>query len=83
MVAREDENQAAIVDEALTRFVNVYVQGEKPNISKNIRLVPCAATSAWIRPPSLRASHGLKSVPAPVTKAEIENSTPSSWSDVP
>jgi hypothetical protein len=37
MVAHEDENQAAIVDEALTRFVNVYVQGTEPDLDEFVR----------------------------------------------
>ncbi|MHC4330442.1 MAG: protein kinase domain-containing protein, partial [Planctomycetota bacterium] len=40
MVAREDDNQAAILDEALTRFVDVYVQGEEPDIDEFVRQYP-------------------------------------------
>ncbi|MHC4707937.1 MAG: hypothetical protein ACYS8I_12740, partial [Planctomycetota bacterium] len=59
MVAREDENQAAIVDEALTRFVNVYVQGEKPNIDEFVRQYPQYQTLIRRRIESLREIDSL------------------------
>jgi serine/threonine-protein kinase len=40
MVAREDDNQAAILDEALTRFVDGYVRGEEPDIDEFVKQYP-------------------------------------------
>jgi len=59
VVAREDENQAAIVDEALTRFVNVYVQGEKPDIDEFVRQYPQYQTLIRRRIESLREIDSL------------------------
>ncbi len=59
MVAREDDNEAAILDEALTRFVNVYVRGEKPDIDEFVRQYPQYQTLIRRRIESLREIDSL------------------------
>jgi serine/threonine protein kinase len=59
MVAREDDNKAAILDEALTRFVNVYVQGENPDIDEFVRQYPQHQTLIRRRIESLREIDSL------------------------
>jgi len=40
MVADKDDNKADTLDEALTQFVNSYVQGEQPDIDKFVKQHP-------------------------------------------
>ncbi|MFC1603899.1 protein kinase [Planctomycetota bacterium] len=40
MAAHSNDNQADGLDEALTRFVNAYVQGEKPDINEFVKQYP-------------------------------------------
>jgi TolB-like protein/Flp pilus assembly protein TadD/predicted Ser/Thr protein kinase len=40
MVAQNNDNQAAILEEALTRFVDECLQGEKPDIGEFVRQYP-------------------------------------------
>ncbi|UCG59902.1 MAG: protein kinase [Phycisphaerales bacterium] len=40
MVAREDDNKVAVLDEALTRFVDAYVRGEEPDVDEFVRQYP-------------------------------------------
>ena len=40
MVANNNDNQADVLDEVLTRFVNAYVQDEKPDLDEFIKQYP-------------------------------------------